>query len=104
RPVLVSYDNRVEADEPATYILESERLNAALLQAAGGRPGVTLLGGSPITAFEAGEHGCAIALATGSSLHAALLVAADGRASRLRDLAGIKVVGWSYPQIGIVTT
>jgi hypothetical protein len=30
----VSYDNRVEGDEPATYILESERLNAALLRAA----------------------------------------------------------------------
>ena len=37
-------------------------------------------------------------------LRAALLVAADGGNSRLREAAGIKVVRWSYPQIGIVTT
>ena len=35
---------------------------------------------------------------------AALLVAADGKRSRLRERAGIKCVGWSYPQIGIVAT
>jgi len=33
-----------------------------------------------------------------------LLVAADGKRSKLRERAGIKCVGWSYPQIGIVTT
>jgi 2-octaprenyl-6-methoxyphenol hydroxylase len=32
------------------------------------------------------------------------VVAADGRRSFLREAAGIKVVGWSYPQTGIVTT
>jgi 2-octaprenyl-6-methoxyphenol hydroxylase len=37
-------------------------------------------------------------------LRAPLLVAADGRASRLREVAGIGVVGWSYTQVGIVTT
>ena len=40
----------------------------------------------------------------GTQLRTPLLVAADGRASRLREMAGIKVVGWSYPQVGIVTT
>ena len=39
-----------------------------------------------------------------AQLRTPLLVAADGRASRLREMAGIKVVGWSYPQVGIVTT
>ena len=31
-------------------------------------------------------------------------VAADGRDSRLRGSQGIGVVGWSYPQTGIVAT
>ena len=104
RPILVSYDNRVEADEAATYILESERLNEALLAAARRRSTVALLGGSPITGFERGEHACSIDLDSGAALRTPLLVAADGRASRLREMAGIKIVGWSYPQIGIVTT
>ena len=33
-----------------------------------------------------------------------MLIAADGRASRLRDSAGIKLLRWDYPQVGIVTT
>jgi 2-octaprenyl-6-methoxyphenol hydroxylase len=103
RPILVSYDNRVE-DEPATYILESERLNAALLRAAQSRTTIALLGGHAIRGFAAGEHDCSIDLENGARLRTPLLVAADGRGSRLRELAGIKTVGWSYPQIGIVTT
>jgi 2-octaprenyl-6-methoxyphenol hydroxylase len=103
RPVLVSYDNHVEATEPATYILESERLNHALLQATQARRSIVPVAGS-IVGFDAGEHACAIQLEGGASLRTPLLVAADGRASRLRDMAGIKVVGWSYPQVGIVTT
>ena len=35
RPILVSYDNTVEGGEPATYILENERLTAAISR--GGR-------------------------------------------------------------------
>ncbi len=43
-------------------------------------------------------------LGRGGEIAARLLVAADGKRSRLRDRAGIKCVAWSYPQIGIVTT
>jgi 2-octaprenyl-6-methoxyphenol hydroxylase len=32
------------------------------------------------------------------------VVAADGRGSSLREAAGIKVVGWHYPQVGIAAT
>jgi 2-octaprenyl-6-methoxyphenol hydroxylase len=103
RPILVSYDNRVEDDEPATYILESERLNAALLKAAQACGSIALLGGRAIADFAVDEHGCTVNLEGGAELRTPLLVAADGRASRLREMAGIKVVGWRYPQVGIVT-
>jgi 2-octaprenyl-6-methoxyphenol hydroxylase len=43
-------------------------------------------------------------LASGESLGAALVVAADGARSRLREQAGIGWVGWSYGQSGIVAT
>jgi len=104
RPILVSYDNRVEGDEPATYIVESAGLNAALLRAAQARGSIALLGGHAITGFAIDEHGCTIDVEGGTQLRTPLLVAADGRASRLREMAGIKIVGWSYPQVGIVTT
>ena len=43
-------------------------------------------------------------LSDGGELTAPLLVAADGRGSRLRSAMGIGVIGWSYDQAGIVAT
>ena len=103
RPILLSYDNTLAAEEPASYIVENERLRQALVAAAAARPAVTLMGCSPIDSFAADAGGVSIRLAT-ASLRAPLLVGADGRASRLRDDAGIKILRWSYPQTGIVTT
>ena len=62
------------------------------------------MGGAAAEGFAADEHGVAVELADGSRLRTALLVAADGRRSRLREAAGIKVVNWSYAQTGIVVT
>ncbi len=103
RPVLVSYDNRVDG-EPATWIVENDRLLEALIAAASSRPGVELIGGNAAEGFARDEHGVDVALAGGGMLRAALLIAADGRNSRLREAAGIRIVRWRYPQIGIVTT
>lgn len=108
RPVLVSYDNTVsEGGEPATYIVEQRRLHQALLAAADSRPAVTLLGGEPAVGFATDAHAASVEL-TGSAaaprvIRTRLLVAADGRGSLLREAAGIGVVRWKYPQLGIVT-
>jgi 2-octaprenyl-6-methoxyphenol hydroxylase len=102
RPVLVTYDNTVEDGEPATHIVENRRLQAAILAAAARRPSVALLGGTAATGYRADEHGAAVDLESGRTLEAPLAVAADGRASRLREAAGIAVVGWQYAQVGIV--
>jgi 2-octaprenyl-6-methoxyphenol hydroxylase len=103
RPVLVSYDNTVDG-EPATWIVEHGRLQQALLGAAAARPSIALLGGAAAEGFEADEHGVTVHLGSGVGPRAALLVAADGRGSRLREAAGIKIVRWSYPQTGIVAS
>jgi 2-octaprenyl-6-methoxyphenol hydroxylase len=104
RPVLVSYDNTVEDAEPATWIVENDRLHAAILEGARRRPGVVLIGGAAAEGYTAGEHGATLTLADGRLLSAPLAVAADGRTSRLREAAGIGVVGWTYAQVGIVAT
>jgi 2-octaprenyl-6-methoxyphenol hydroxylase len=103
RPILLSYDNTLAAAEPASYIVENERLRQALVAAAAARPAIALMGCSPIDGFAADAGGVSIRLAN-ATLRAPLLVGADGRASRLRDDAGIKILRWSYPQTGIVTT
>jgi 2-octaprenyl-6-methoxyphenol hydroxylase len=103
RPVLVSYDNRVDG-EPATYIVEHARLQQALVEAAISRRPIDLLGGVAAVGLEAEEHGVLMRLGSGDRLRAALVVAADGRGSQLREAAGIRIVRWSYAQVGIVVS
>lgn len=104
RPVLLTYDNVTEDGEPATYILPNGVLHEALCAVARRTPSIRWIAPAEARDFETDETEARVRLADGSELGAALLVAAEGRRSRLREAAGIKVVGWSYPQIGIVTT
>jgi len=104
RPVLLTYDNVTGDGDPATYIVPNSTLQAALRQSVEVNPSVELFAPAEALGFASDESGIEVELAGGGALSASLLVAAEGRRSRLREAAGIKVVGWSYPQIGIVTT
>ncbi|MGE3475513.1 MAG: UbiH/UbiF/VisC/COQ6 family ubiquinone biosynthesis hydroxylase [Rhodospirillaceae bacterium] len=43
-------------------------------------------------------------LSDGREIRASLVVTAEGRQSKLREAAGIKLTGWSYSQVAIVAT
>jgi 2-octaprenyl-6-methoxyphenol hydroxylase len=85
-------------------IAENRHIRAAQHQAAARAQNLTLLAPAPIKqmAVEGGQ--AIVTFADGSQAAAALVVAADGRDSPLRARAGISVIGWSYPQTGIVAT
>lgn len=104
RPVLLAYDNVTDAGEPATHIVPAAALSQALRAALGARASIRVIAPAEVDGFAAGETSARIHLADGREIVAGLVVAADGRKSVLRDAAGIKVIGWSYPQTGIVTT
>jgi 2-octaprenyl-6-methoxyphenol hydroxylase len=104
RPVFLTYDNVTAAGDPATYIVPNSVLHRALCSVAARMPSIKWIAGAEARDFASSETGVVLRLADGTELDTALLVAAEGRRSRLREAAGIKVVGWSYPQIGIVTT
>jgi 2-octaprenyl-6-methoxyphenol hydroxylase len=104
RPVLLTYDNITGDGEPATFIVPNAVLLDALTAAVLSASSVSLIAPAQASGFAANETDVSVRLADGRELKCALLVAADGRQSRLREAAGIKVVGWDYPQIGIVTT
>jgi 2-octaprenyl-6-methoxyphenol hydroxylase len=53
------------------------------------------------TGFEVNEAGAALTLADGGTIKASLVVAADGRNSKLRQIAGIGNQTWSYPQSAV---
>lgn len=103
RPVLLTYDNTLDNGEPASCILPNQALAAALEKAVEAEPAIQRLRPAEATGFTDGDPFIGVHLADGRSIETGLLVAADGRRSRLREAAGIKCVGWSYDQIGIVT-
>nr|AKF43247.1 FAD/NAD(P)-binding oxidoreductase family protein [Erodium trifolium] len=56
------------------------------------------------TALHNRENLAKLELSDGSSLYAKLVVGSDGGKSRVRELAGFKTTGWSYPQNAIICT
>jgi 2-octaprenyl-6-methoxyphenol hydroxylase len=63
-----------------------------------------MIAGDSVRDFDVGEAAVTVTTEHGARHVARLLVAADGARSRLRSLAGITTVGWSYGQSGIVAT
>lgn len=104
RPVLLTYDNDVGGGEPGSWIVPGAVLLAALAEMVEPDGATMILGGSEAAALDTTGPRARVAMADGGHLEAPLVVAAEGRRSRLRDAAGIGVVGWSYDQIGIVAT
>ncbi|MFD2182573.1 ubiquinone biosynthesis hydroxylase [Rhodoplanes azumiensis] len=102
RPVFLTFAGEVAPGEPFAQMVE----NAVLLKALLARAEVDGLDLRPtsVTGYETGPQGVTVTLGDGAVVEASLLVAADGVRSRLRDLAGITVVGWEYGQSAIVTT
>ncbi len=106
RPVLLSYDNETEDGRPAAFIVPHAALMRGLQSALRQElaRGIALLGGRSITDFTTTDGLVKVTIDDASAIETELLVAADGRKSKLRDAAQIKCVSWDYDQIGIVTT
>lgn len=103
RPVFLTFDGAVTPGEPFAHMVANRDLNAALRQRANAL-GIDLIEGVAVSGFDSGTADVSVHLADGVVLKSRLLVAADGVRSRLREMAGIKVMTWDYHQSGIVTT
>jgi 2-octaprenyl-6-methoxyphenol hydroxylase len=101
RPVLLSF----EPDEGETlgHMVPNRILHGAL-QGKAAALGVEQIGSAEVRDFAGGPGRSTITLGDGREMTASLLLAADGGRSKLRGLAGIPVLSWSYKQAAIVTT
>jgi len=103
RPVFLTFAGEVEPGQPFAYMVP----NAVMVKALRDRAiaaGVDFVAPDTVTGFDVDADSVTIELGSERRIGASLLVAADGVRSRLRDLAGIRTVGWDYGQSGIVTT
>ncbi|MEM8985884.1 MAG: UbiH/UbiF/VisC/COQ6 family ubiquinone biosynthesis hydroxylase [Pseudomonadota bacterium] len=99
------FDRQETSDgAPLGWIVENRHLRRALFKAAETSANIRLIFSAGRRASRFLSDRAEADLENGETLAARLLVAADGRRSALREEAGIKSIGWSYPQTGIVTT
>lgn len=103
RPHLLGFEAELKPGVIA-FMVENRDLHRALVDAVREMDAIELLAPQTATDYRADGFRAAVTLGDGSEIEAPLLVAADGKRSRLRERAGIECVGWSYPQAGIVTT
>lgn len=103
-PFSLHFDAQEVGADSLGHIAENRHIRAALYAAMTAQKNITLIAPATIASLAVEAGHVAAKLSDGNEFQAALAVAADGRESRLRDQMGIGVVGWSYPQTGIVAT
>ena len=103
RPVFLTFDGAIAAEEPFAHMVANTVLNGALRQRAR-ELGISITKSVAVAGFEIGPASVDIRLSDGGAIEARLLVAADGVRSTLREMAGLKTITFDYGQSGIVCT
>jgi 2-octaprenyl-6-methoxyphenol hydroxylase len=101
-PGFVHYRDKDVGDEPFGYIVENRVLRQGLYEALTRATGITMLTPHTVTGYKAEPGSVTATLEDGTTLTAQLLVAADGRFSKLREQAGIDARVISYGQTAMV--
>jgi 2-octaprenyl-6-methoxyphenol hydroxylase len=102
-PFSLHFDGE-EAGTPLGHIVENRHIRMGLFAVAETVPDLELIAPAALADLRADAYAIAATLSNGETFSARLAVAADGRESAMRERMQIGVVGWSYPQTGIVAT
>ena len=87
---------------PLAWIVEAGRLAAALEEQATSLDGVTVRRGARVESVAASANGVQVALSSGESIDADLLVGADGPDSTVRSLIGLAASEHKYGELAVV--
>ena len=106
-PAFLRFDSSEISDrsdgEPLGYLVENRHIRAALAQQVKAAK-VKVLAPARVAGLDVGSNGVVVRLEDGRVVEAPLVVGSDGRSSLVRREAGIGVVGWPYPEVGVVAT
>lgn len=107
-PDTLHFDRREISDgetgEPLGWMAENRHTRIALLDTLREEGGTEFFAPVAVERFDARSDGVDVFLADQRVLKGKLLVACDGRFSRIRQQEKIRTSGWMYNQKGIVTT
>jgi len=103
RSVLLHFEPAADGT-PTAFIMENARLRQALFTAVERCADIAIIAPDSVSGLELTEAKANVMLASGRSLVASLVIAADGQNSALRTMAGIKVLRWTSDQLAITGT
>jgi len=103
-PLFLHYDHQALGDDPFGWIVENRAIRRAVLARLPELPQARLFAPATLVDLDRGADRVTATLADGTKITAALVVAADGRASPIRSGAGIGITRWEYDQTAIVCT
>ena len=89
--------------DPLGIMVENRLLRAGLLREVRACELVTLVAPATVASLVRDDHAATLTLADGRVFTAPLAIAADGRKSKTREAAGIRLTGWHYPNAALVT-
>lgn len=98
------FDHADLGDGPLGFMVENRHIRHGLYRWAESCAGLTLIAPDEVVGYDEKEGSATVGLGSGRQIDCDLVLAAEGRKSRLRALSGIKVLEIPYRQVGIVTT
>jgi 2-octaprenylphenol hydroxylase len=102
-PSALDFDSADIGEPDLGHIVEDALLRTVLADALGAAPQAQLIIGAQIESVDPQEIEIAVALAEGGSLHANVLLAADGTDSTVRRLLELPLFSHRYEQAAVVT-
>ncbi len=103
-PLFLHYDHLEVGDHPLGWIVPNPAIRRGILDRLTASPGARLLAPARVKRLDRQAGRVEVELEDGRRITAALVVAADGRASATREAAGIAVTRRAYGESGIVCT
>jgi 2-octaprenyl-6-methoxyphenol hydroxylase len=104
-PFFLHYDHREIGSDPLGAMAENRHLRSAIaVEMRALSHMLTIITPANVTGMSQTTDDITLQLGTGQTVTAKLAISAEGRGAKLRELAGIGVTGWTYPQVAIVAT
>lgn len=103
QPGTLDFAPPADDDTPMGIMFENRVTRLALRDCAAAAEHLTMFQPDSAQSVERSLNGVSVTLQSGAHLTASLLVGAEGRASPMREAAGISVAKWAYDHVAIVT-
>jgi len=103
-PLFLHYDHEQLGDEPFGYMVENRSIRKAMNVLVPKTKALTFFAPHEVATLERSAEGVKAILQDGTLIRARLVVGCDGRGSKTRADAGIRLTQWDYKQAGIVCT